>query len=173
MCEPIAYRDREQVGQFDRCFSALLAMSAEIRASLPLGDVRNGSTTDAARLARPAVNAGGVLKIAELAVCVGEVAQGRAARSHRFAKCRADFGREACTSGMRKFPAGSSGVDPCAKQRLAGVDVAHSCNDRLIEQQELDRSRAPMQFPVQGRAIKILTQRLRPETCKQWMWSSA
>src|SRR5690606_17232018 len=54
-------------------------------------------------------------------------------------------------------------VQPRSKQRLIRVDVADSCDKRLVEQQRLERDFAPPQPFTKDIDGKGVVQRLRPE----------
>src|SRR5262245_56602374 len=110
------------------------------------GAARLDETADAAAaagfragLAGPVVDAEAVLEVAEGAVDLRMVAQGRAARRHRLEEDLAD--REGETLGLHRRPAGAGGeaagggpgIEARAMQGLGDVDVAEAGDQTLIE----------------------------------------
>ena len=62
----------------------------------------------------------------------------------------------------RQRPGRAQRVDPRAEQRLVGVDVADARDPALVEQQRLDRRRAPARERAQVLGGEALVERLEP-----------
>lgn len=117
----------------------------------------------------PAIDPEAVLKIAQIAIRLPVIAQGRAARGDRIGQNLPDQRHQTGGLGPAQAAGAASGVDTGAEQHLADIDIAQPRHQMLIEQRGLDRRVAPGKPRHQIGFVKFIAQRLWPQHRQQRM----
>jgi hypothetical protein len=147
--------------------STSLAHRTEKRRPRTLDDAPDRRPAANAGLARAPVDLGVELELARGAVCVAEIAQGRAAeldgarqrRSHRIREPRGARAADAIAARAR--------IDARFEQRFACVDVAGADDDLAAEERRLDGDAATSQRGVEMRAVEAIVEGLEAEAGEQ------
>ncbi len=117
----------------------------------------------AAELAGAVVDLEAVLKITELAIGAGMVAQGGAAGLQRLFQNRADGLGERARAARRERAGEAARRQAGPEQGLADIDIAEARNDLLVEQRGLERGLAPRKYGRQEIAAEFVAERLDPQ----------
>ena len=117
--------------------SALAGCTIESGA-IALLDTLDRALAAFAGLGLPAINIQLNGKIASLLMGIREVPESRAANLNGFCQDTSDGGAEHICSGAAQAAGDAPGVNVCAKESFAGVDVAHSDDDTGVHDVLLD-----------------------------------
>src|SRR5882724_862155 len=122
--------------------SSTLAGGAEERRALSLTQGSDGCATDPTKIALPAIDEIGLLKVTGKAFRTDIVAQAAATGfdggSERFPDCE----NQLFAAQQRNAAGGQARMDACTKQRLTCVDVADADYDMTVHDYVLDCSAA-------------------------------
>lgn len=108
-----------------------------------------------------------VLEIAELAIGLNIVTQGRPTGDDRLAENRADAGDEPLYPPVADRPGEASWRDRRAEQRLAYVNIAEPGDDALVEQRRFDRGHLAGERRREVGGIEFRLERLRAQPRQQ------
>lgn len=146
----------------------LTAWTIEAR-TLPDSALVDRSAAPGAGFTRAAIDLQELCEVAGATVIPHEISQGRAALVDGAREHFPDLGCQPLVALAADSVAGAHRVDPRAKQRLVGVDIAHAYDKLGVHDKGLDRTPPTTGTPVEIVTVEAGLQRLGSQVREQGM----